>query len=93
MSESISGMINNLSKMRDVVDKLAIELGKAADALSDIVNELNKLRNEIDKLDISDIGKEQLLKALEQCIKMLDGYVRDAVVRKLNLTLSELTKG
>ena len=93
----MSEPINELRLIRSTVEALADKLNKMLSALNDITESVNNLRKRINELGISDVGREQFMKSLDGCLKqwavLLNGYVKDAVVRKLNVTVSNLTKG
>jgi hypothetical protein len=61
--------------------------------LNDITESVNNLRRKINELGISEVGKEQVLKALDQLVVLLNGYVKDAIIKELNTSLYTLTKG
>ena len=93
----MSEPINELRSLKNTIRDLAGELGSVAGELIDVLDTLDALRYKVSRLSISDVGREQLMKKLSecerQCAVLLNGYVRDAVVRKLNVTVSNLTKG
>jgi len=93
----VSEPINELRSLKNTIRDLAGELGGVAGELIDVLDTLDALRYKVSRLNISDVGREQLMKKLSECerqwVVLLDGYVRDAVVRKLNVTVSNLTKG
>ena len=93
----MSEPINELRRLKNTIRDLAGDLGDVANDLIDILDTLDALRLKASRLGISDVGREQFMKSLDGCIKqwavLLNGYVKDAVVRKLNVTVSNLTKG
>jgi len=80
-----------------MIKDLAGDLGDVANELIDVLDTLDVLRLKASRLGISDVGREQLMKSINECEKqwavLLNALVRDAVVRKLNITVSNLTKG
>jgi len=72
-------------------------LNDVSNALVVVINALSTLRRKVSELDISEVGKEQLLKSLDnwekQWVREFAGYVKDAVVRKVNVSLSKIMKG
>jgi len=93
----MSEPINELRNLKNTIRDLAGELGDVANELIDVLDTMDVLRYKVSRLSISDVGREQLMKKLSECERqwavLLNGYVRDAVVRKLNVTVSNLTKG
>ena len=89
----MSEPINELRLIRSTVETLLDKLGEVSNTLGDITESVNNLRKKINELGISEVGKEQLIKALDQLVVMLNGYVKDAIIRELNTSLSTLTKG
>jgi hypothetical protein len=89
----MSEPINELRLIRSTVEALADKLGKTLSALNDITESVNNLRKGINELGISEVGKEQALKALDQLVVLLNGYVKDSIIKELNVTVSNLTKG
>jgi Ser-tRNA(Ala) deacylase AlaX len=89
----MSEAINELRLIRSTVETLLDKLGETSNALSDITESVNNLRKKTNELDISEVGKEQLLKMLDQWVMMLNGYVKDSAIRQLNTSLNTLTKG
>jgi methyl-accepting chemotaxis protein len=89
----MSEPINELRLIRSTVEALADKLGKTLSALNDITESVNNLRKGINELGISEVGKEQALKELDRLVQALNGYVKDAIVKELNVTVSNLTRG
>ena len=89
----MSEPINELRLIRSTVEALADKLSKTLSALNNIVESINNIRKGINELGISEVGKEQALKELDQLVVLLNGYVKDAIVKELNVTVSNLTKG
>ena len=93
----MSEPINELRRLKNMIKDLAGDLGDVTNELIDILDTLDVLRLKASRLGISDVGREQLMKSINECEKqwavLLNALVRDAVVRKLNITVSNLTKG
>ena len=89
----MSEPINELRLIRSTAETLLDRLGEVSNTLGDITESVNNLRKKINELGISEVGKEQALKALDQLVVLLNGYVKDAIIRELNTSLSTLTKG
>jgi hypothetical protein len=89
----MSEPINELRLIRSTVETLLGKLGEVSNTLGDITESVNNLRRKINELGISEVGKEQALKALDQLVVLLNGYVKDSIIRELNTSLSTLTKG
>ncbi len=89
----MSEPINELRLIRSTVETLLNKLGETSNTLGDITESVNNLRKKINELGISEVGKEQALKALDQLVVLLNGYVKDAIVKELNTSLYTLTKG
>jgi uncharacterized coiled-coil DUF342 family protein len=89
----MSEPINELRLIRSTVETLLDKLGEVSNTLGDITESVNNLRKKINELDISEVGKEQALKALDQLVVLLNGYVKDAIIKELNTSLNTLTKG
>ena len=93
----MSEPINELRRLKNMIKDLAGDLGDVANELIDVLDTLDVLRLKASRLGISDVGREQLMKSINECEKqwavLLNALVRDAVVRKLNITVSNLTKG
>jgi hypothetical protein len=89
----MSEPINELRLIRSTVETLLDKLGEASNTLGDITESVNNLRKKINELGISEVGKEQALKALDQLVVLLNGYVKDAIIKELNTSLNTLTKG
>ncbi len=89
----MSEPINELRLIRSTVEALADKLNKTLSALNDITESVNNLRKGINELGISEVGKEQALKALDQLVVLLNGYVKDSIIKELNVTVSNLTRG
>ena len=93
----MSEPINELRRLKNMIKDLAGDLGDVTNELIDILDTLDVLRLKASRLGISDVGREQLMKSINECEKqwavLLNALVRDAVVRKLNVTVSNLTKG
>jgi uncharacterized coiled-coil DUF342 family protein len=89
----MSEPINELRLIRSTVETLLDKLGEVSNTLGDITESVNNLRKKINELGISEVGKEQALKALDQLVVLLNGYVKDAIIKELNTSLNTLTKG
>ena len=89
----MSEPINELRLIKGTVGTLLDKLGETSSTLSDVIESVNNLRKEIIELGISEVGKEQALKALDQLVMLLNGYMKDAIIKELNTSLSTLTKG
>jgi uncharacterized coiled-coil DUF342 family protein len=89
----MSEPINELRLIRSTVETLLDKLGEVSNTLNDITESVNNLRKKINELGISEVGKEQLIKALDQWVTVLNGYVKDTITRELNTSLNTLTKG
>jgi len=89
----MSEPINELRLIRSTVETLLDKLGEVSNTLGDITESVNNLRKKINELGISEVGKEQALKALDQLVLLLNGYVKDAIIKELNTSLNTLTKG
>lgn len=89
----MSEPINELRLIRSTVETLLGKLGDMSNTLNDITESVNNLRRKINELGISEVGKEQVLKALDQLVVLLNGYVKDAIIKELNTSLYTLTKG
>jgi len=89
----VSEPINELRLIRSTVETLLDKLGEVSNTLGDITESVNNLRKKINELGISEVGKEQALKALDQLVVLLNGYVKDAIIKELNTSLHTLTKG
>ena len=89
----MSEPINELRLIRSTVEALVDKLSKTLSAMNNIVESINNIRKGINELGISEVGKEQALKELDQLVVLLNGYVKDAIVKELNVTVSNLTKG
>ena len=89
----MSEPINELRLIRSTVETLLGKLGEVSNTLGDITESVNNLRKKINELGISEVGKEQALKALDQLVVLLNGYVKDAIIKELNTSLNTLTKG
>jgi len=89
----MSEPINELRLIRSTVEALADKLSKTLSALNNIVESISNIRKGINELGISEVGKEQALKELDRLVVLLNGYVKDAIVRELNVTVSNLTRG
>ena len=93
----MSEPINELRRLKNMIKDLAGDLGDVANDLIDILDTLDVLRLKASRLGISDVGREQFMKSINECERqwavLLNALVKDAVVRKLNVTVSNLTKG
>jgi len=89
----MSEPINELRLIRSTVEALTDKLNKTLSVLNNIVESISNIRKGINELGISEVGKEQALKELDRLVQMLNGYVKDSIVRELNTSLSTLTKG
>ena len=89
----MSEPINELRLIRSTVKTLLDKLGEVSNTLGDITESVNNLRKKINELGISEVDKEQALKALDQLVVLLNGYVKDAIIKELNTSLNTLTKG
>ena len=89
----MSEPINELRLIRSTVKTLLDKLGEVSNTLGDITESVNNLRKKINELGISEVGKEQALKALDQLVVLLNGYVKDAIIKELNTSLNTLIKG
>lgn len=89
--------INELRKLKNMIKDLAGDLGDVANELVDILDTLEVLRLKASRLSISNVGREQLMKSINECERqwavLLNALVRDAVVSKLNIAVNNLTKG
>jgi len=92
----MSEPINELRGLKNTIRDLAGELGGVAVELIDVLDTLDVLHLKVSRLNVSDVGREQLMKKLSECERqlavLLNAFIRDAVVRKLNVTVSNLTK-
>jgi len=101
MSETTVEVVEELRKLKDAINTeatgLVDYLNDVSNALVVVINALSTLRRKVSELDISEVGKEQLLKSLDnwekQWVREFAGYVKDAVVRKVNVSLSKIMKG
>jgi len=101
MSEPVVEVVEELRKLKDTINVeatgLADYLNDVSNALVVVINALSTLHRKVSELDISEVGKEQLLKSLDnwerQWVREFAGYVKDAVVRKVNVSLSKIMKG
>ena len=89
----MSEPINELRLVRSTVEALVDKLSKTLSALNDITESVNNLRKKINELGISEVGKEQALKALDHLVTLLNGYMKDSIVKELNVAVSNLTRG
>ena len=97
MSERFEELYKAFYELRNRVGYLSGSLHEMVKTMMYINDELDSLRSHVIKLGIDEEGKEKLLSLTNEYqtkfLEILIRYAKDAIIRKLNSAINDLSRG